>query len=156
IGLVNGAGAVGAGLLGTLIGGLAVRRMGAERAVLVAASAQVAAILALAGGVTAGMDPHVLAALVVAKTLAMAMGFVCLYALLMGLSSLRQAGVDFTLFQCADAAIAGLAGYGAALVAGRIGYGPTFVAAAAIAATGVLAIGLLLRRPPSLLMETKA
>ncbi|OYW58817.1 MAG: hypothetical protein B7Z30_07995 [Rhizobiales bacterium 12-68-15] len=156
IGLVNGAGAVGAGLLGTLIGGLAVRRMGAERAVLVAASAQVAAILALAGGVTAGMDPQVLAALVVAKTLAMAMGFVCLYALLMGLSSLRQAGVDFTLFQCADAAIAGLAGYGAALVAGRIGYGPTFVAAAAIAATGVLAIGLLLRRPPSLLMETKA
>ncbi len=156
IGLVNGAGAVGAGLLGTLIGGLAVRRIGAERAVLAAASAQVMAILALAGGVMTGADPLVLAGLVVAMTLAMAMGFVCLYALLMGLSSLRQAGVDFTLFQCADAAIAGLAGYGAALVAGRIGYGPSFLAASGVAALGVLAIGLLRGQPHSLLMETKA
>jgi MFS transporter (putative signal transducer) len=156
IGLVNGAGAVGAGLLGTLIGGLAVRRMGAERAVLMAATAQVTAILALAGALMTGVGPLVLAGLVVAMTFAMAMGFVCLYALLMGLSSLRQAGVDFTLFQCADAAIAGLAGYGAALVAGRIGYGPSFLAAAAIAALGVLAIRLLRGGPHSLLPETKA
>lgn len=157
IGMVNGGGAVGAGLVGTLVGGLAVRRMGASRAVLVAAGAQVATILALAGGVLAGADPLVLAALVVAMTLAMAMGFVCLYALLMGLSSLRQAGVDFTLFQCADAAIAGLAGYGAALVAGHMGYGPTFLMAAGIAALGAIVIGLLLGRLHTLpLLEQKA
>lgn len=156
IGIVNGAGAVGAGLLGTLIGGLAVRRMGAERAVLMAATIQVLAILALAGALITGAAPLVLAGLVVSMTLAMAMGFVCLYALLMGLSSLRQAGVDFTLFQCTDAAIAGLAGYGAALVAGRIGYAPSFLAAAGIAAIGVLAIGVLRGPSHSLLIEKKA
>jgi MFS transporter, putative signal transducer len=146
LGMVNGAGAVGAGLLGTALGGVTVRRLGAERAVLVAAGGQVVALLALAVAVTSGADVGVLTGLVVVKMFAMATGFVCLYALLMGWSSLKQAGVDFTLFQCADAAVAGLAGYGAALVAGRLGYGPTFLAAAGIAAVGLIGIRLLLIR----------
>lgn len=123
---VKGAGAVGAGLLGTALGGALVRRLGAHSAVLAAAGGQFAALLALAVAVTAGADVRILAGLVVVKTLAMATGFVCPYALLMGWSSLKQVGVDFTVFQCADAAVAGLAGYGAALVAGRLGYGPAF------------------------------
>ncbi|MFH3480738.1 MFS transporter [Xanthobacter variabilis] len=151
LGMVNGAGAVGAGLLGTALGGALVRRLGAQSAVLAAAGGQVAALLALAGAVTAGADVRILAGLVVVKTLAMATGFVCLYALLMGWSSLKQAGVDFTVFQCADAAVAGLAGYGAALVAGRLGYGPAFLAAAGIAAVGLMGIRLLLiRQSPGL------
>ncbi len=149
LGAVNGIGAVGAGLLGTAVGGFLVHRAGAERAVLMAGSAQVVALLGLACAVMAGGDARLLAGLVVAKVLAMAMGFVCLYAWLMGLSSLKQAGVDFTLFQCADAAIAGIAGYGAALVAARFGYGPAFLAAAGLAALGLVLIRLLLvhRRP---------
>lgn len=144
LGLLNGAGAVGAGLLGTALGGMLVRRQGAQRALLMAAGGQVAALITLALAVSMGADITILAALVVVKTLAMATGFVCLYALLMGWSSLKQAGVDFTVFQCADAAVAGLAGYGAALVAGRLGYGPALLAAAGIAAAGLVGIRLLL------------
>lgn len=146
VGLVNGAGAVGAGLGGTLLGGLVVRRAGAGRAVLIAGAAQALVLAALALAALTHAGGPLLLGLVVSQTFAMALGFVTLYALLMGLSSLKQAGVDFTLFQCADAAVAGLAGYGAALVAARFGYAVAFVLAAAVAIGGLLLLPHLIGR----------
>ncbi|MFG1361006.1 MFS transporter [Xanthobacter pseudotagetidis] len=146
LGFVNGGGGVAAGIAGTLIGGLLVRRCGARVALLVAAALQVLALLALTAGAAAEAGAELLAGLVVLKTLSMAMGFVTLYSLLMGLSSLKQAGVDFTLFQCADAATAGMAGYGAALAAGTLGYATTFAAAAVAAGIGLVLILFILRR----------
>lgn len=146
IGLVNGIGGVIMGLTGTVLGGLLVRLAGAEKAVLVAAAAQALALALLAAGALLELPALPLAGLVMVKTMAMAMGFVTLYALLMGLSSLKQAGVDFTLFQCADAAVAGIAGFMAAGIAARFGYGVTFVAAAVVAVIGLLLLPLLIGR----------
>lgn len=146
LGIVNGVGGVMLGLVGTLLGGLLVGVAGAERAVMVAATAQAVALALLAAGAFLHIGVVPLTALVLLKTLVMAMGFVSLYALLMGLSSLKQAGVDFTLFQCADAAVAGLAGYVAARIAAEFGYGITFAAAAAVAAGSLLILPLLIGR----------
>lgn len=48
----------------------------------------------------------ILQCLVIVQSISLACALVCLYATLMSLSSPLQAGVDFTLFQCTDAAIA--------------------------------------------------
>jgi MFS transporter (putative signal transducer) len=115
--------------------------------VLTAATLQVLTLAllaaAVAGGV-AGTGP--LVGLVLAQAAAMAIGFVALYSQLMGLASPTQAGVDFTLFQCADALVAGLCGFGGGLLAKAWGYGPFFVVAAALAIAGLLVMPFILRR----------
>ncbi|EFN8169205.1 hypothetical protein EB605_16790 [Escherichia coli] len=67
----------------------------------------------------------------VASTISLACALVCLYATLMSLSSPLQAGVDFTLFQCTDAAIAILAGVIGGVVAQHFGYTACFLFAGA-------------------------
>jgi MFS transporter (putative signal transducer) len=64
----------------------------------------------------------------------------------MGASSLRQAGVDFTLFQCADAATATVSGLTAGVVAHAIGYPNVFGVAAASALIAALACPYFTRR----------
>ncbi|MGV6871760.1 MFS transporter [Pseudochelatococcus sp. B33] len=151
IGALTGVGGTVAGLAGTFAGGLLVRRLGARRAILAGAAAQAIALAGLTAVVLAGSTSHVLlAGLFILLSVAMATGFVTLYSLLMGLASPLQAGVDFTLFQCADAFIAGLCGFAAGAIAQRFGYGICFSLAALAAVTVVLAMPVLLRRlPPS-------
>jgi MFS transporter (putative signal transducer) len=62
----------------------------------------------------------------------MALGFVALYAKFMELSDPRQAGVDFTLLQCADALVSMIGGVGSGWIAQHFGYGASFGAAAAL------------------------
>jgi MFS transporter (putative signal transducer) len=137
LGILNGIVSVGAGLIGTLLGGVLVHVLGAPRAVGVAVSLQMLALAALwAISTTDAASLVVLAGPMAGLTIAMAIGFVAMYALLMGASSLRQAGVDFTLFQCADAAVATLGGMSGGLLAANLGYQTVFlltVAAAGIA-----------------------
>lgn len=87
-----------------------------------------------------------LAALLLVKTAAIAATFVALYTLAMEWSSLRQAGVDFTLLQCADAAIAAAAGLGGGVLAQHLGYAACFGVAAALAALSLAVAPALLRR----------
>ncbi len=118
----------GAGLVGTLLGGALVHVLGAPRAVGVAVSLQMLALAALwAVSTTEAPSLVALAVPMAALTVAMAIGFVAMYALLMGASSLRQAGVDFTLFQCADAAVATLGGTSGGLLAAHLGYQTVFL-----------------------------
>lgn len=138
LGILNGAAAVGAGVAGTFAGALLVQTLGSRRAVVIAILLQGAVLAILMwlsrfGGATVPQ----LIAVQVALTTAMAVSFVAMYSLLMGASSLRQAGVDFTLFQCADAACATISGMGAAIVAHAVGYANVFslaVGAAVVAA----------------------
>ncbi|GGF70014.1 MFS transporter [Azorhizobium oxalatiphilum] len=146
IGTLNAGGAVLAGLTGTIAGGLLVKGLGFRNAVVAAMSAQVLVLALYAGAVILVLPNEVLIGCSVALSFAMAMGFVALYAQLMGLSSLKQAGVDFTLFQCADAFMAGLAGFAGGQLAGRLGYGASFGLAAAVALVGLAVIPSLLRR----------
>ncbi|KAB2360208.1 MFS transporter, partial [Escherichia coli] len=64
---------------------------------------------------------------VTVQSISLACALVCLYATLMSLSSPLQAGVDFTLFQCTDAAIAILAGVIGGVVAQHFGYAACFL-----------------------------
>ncbi|XDF37334.1 MFS transporter [Paracidovorax avenae] len=137
VGLLNGVLGVGCGLAGTLGGGLLVRRTGACRAVAVAVALETAVLLALMlAAHTASVE--LLATLLGLKLAAMACAFVAIYSLLMGWASPRQAGVDFTLFQCADALIAASAGMAGGLMAHRWGYGACFAVATALSALATL------------------
>ena len=74
---------------------------------------------------------QILQCLVIVQSISLACALVCLYATLMSLSSPLQAGVDFTLFQCTDAAIAILAGVIGGVVAQHFGYAACFLFAGA-------------------------
>ena len=74
---------------------------------------------------------QILQCLVLVQSISLACALVCLYATLMSLSSPLQAGVDFTLFQCTDAAIAILAGVIGGVVAQHFGYAACFLFAGA-------------------------
>ena len=155
VGWINGAGAVVAGLAGTLLGALILQRLAAARAVVVAQALQTTALVHfLAAVLASSWPPHAgpqwLVALALLKAATAATGFVALYAFLMGRASPAQAGVDFTLFQCADAMIATIGGVAAGWLAQHWGYGVCFGAAAAFGAAGWLALPALMRRlaPP--------
>ena len=62
------------------------------------------------------------------------------------LASPAQAGVDFTLFQCADALVAMVGGVAAGWLAQHLGYGACFGIAAALGAAGLPVLSVLMRR----------
>ncbi len=133
IGWLNGAGGVMTGLAGTMAGAWLVQKYGARRALFAAAILQAASLLGFWFAAAAHFTPDWLLAGALLKNAAAAVGFVSLYAYLMDYASPLQAGVDFTLFQCADAATAAVGGLGAGVVAQRYGYGISFGLAAVLA-----------------------
>jgi len=146
LGILNGSAAVGAGLTGTLLGGLLVQRFGAGRATVAAIVLHAIVLAGFAALVINGQAAlPIIVAVQIASTIAMAAGFVATYALLMGASSLRQAGVDFTLFQCADAAITTLGGIAGGMAAHAFGYVSIFGLAAAFAGLAALLAPSLVR-----------
>lgn len=76
----------------------------------------------------------------------MATGFVALYALFMDWSDPRQAGVDFTLFQCMDALISIGSGMVAGYVAEYFGFAIFFGGAAIVALASVPLLGVIFSR----------
>lgn len=136
---LSSAGGVAAGLAGTALGGLLVRHTGAWRAVLAATTLQTLLLAGLAAS-AASAPPMLLEALAVALYLALACGFVTVYSLLMGCTSPHQAGLDFTLFQCADALVAVVAGVSGGWLAQRLGYATCFALAAAWTGAALLFI----------------
>ena len=147
LGVLTGGGAIVSAVLGTLLGGLAIRKHGPQRSVVAAVCLQTLALLILACLSLAPAAPlWSIGAAFVVKSIAMAFGFVCLYSLLMGYSSQRQAGVDFTLFQCADALVAALAGFAGGPIAQRAGYPTTFSLAAMLGIAACVVLPILIRR----------
>ena len=119
IGALNGVGVTALGVVGALGGGYLVRRRGAYPVMLWTLAAQTAAMFVLALIAHFGMKaPAVLMLTLLVSATVFALGFVALYSELMGRASLDQAGVDFTLFQSADA-IVSLIGWQLAAVVGE-------------------------------------
>lgn len=146
LGFLRGTGAIISGVAGTLVAGLVVRLWGSNRAVVAAIVLQTLMLLAQFAVSVFPAAPHwLLGAVFVAKSVAMAFGFVSLYSLLMGYSSQKQAGVDFTLFQCADALIAALAGSAGGFIAQRFGYPVCFGIAVGLGIAACLAMPALVR-----------
>jgi len=138
IGWMFGGFTIVAGLAGTVVGALLVRWLGAWKAVFLAYGSQCVILTVLALAEQA--DLQLLAVLVGVKFMLMACGLVASYSALMGLSSPKQAGVDFTLFQCADALIALVGGVLGGWLAGTWGYGTCFALAAVFAGTSTIGI----------------
>ena len=146
LGMIYGVGSTVASLAGTLLAGLALRRAKPDHVLLACLTIQ-AVLLALLAALSAqsATGKDVLIVLVLLKNAAGAAGFVALYTQMMGWSSLKQAGVDFTLFQCADAAVAAVSGVAAGLIAQHLGYAACFALACGLSGFALLATPYLLR-----------
>lgn len=143
LGILNGAAAIVAGFGGTVLGGLLVQFLGPRWSLVAALALEVAALLGLCLiSLLAHTNVPLLTAGMVGLAVAMAATFVAIYALLMGASSLRQAGVDFTLFQCTDAATAAIGGVVGGLLAKALGYSPVFGLAAGLVLVGIFAAAI--------------
>ncbi|KTQ97524.1 hypothetical protein NS226_04425 [Aureimonas ureilytica] len=126
-------------LPGTVLAGRLGTRLSPVRLLRLAVALQSAALVLLATSTFAvSLDSFVAGVLLF--SLCNAFGFVALYALLMGWASPAQAGVDFTMFQSADACVALLCGVGGGLLTARFGYeaGFGFAVVASLAALSVL------------------
>ncbi|STV90056.1 signal transducer [Klebsiella michiganensis] len=124
LGALFSGGNIAAGIAGTLAGGLLMKYLSPGRALFAAYGVQGIALLAVVMTLLIAPGPlllPILQGLIVVQSVSLACALVCLYATLMALSSPLQAGVDFTLFQCTDAAIAILAGVVGGVVAQRFG-----------------------------------
>ncbi len=109
LGALFSGGNIAAGIAGTLAGGLLMKYLSPGRALFAAYGVQGIALLAVVMTLLIAPGPlllPILQGLIVVQSVSLACALVCLYATLMALSSPLQAGVDFTLFQCTDAAIA--------------------------------------------------
>jgi MFS transporter, putative signal transducer len=147
LGVLTGGGAIVSAVLGTVLGGLSIRRYGPQRSVVAAVCLQTLSLLFLAGLSLMPTAPlWSIGAVFVIKSITMAFGFVCLYSLLMGYSSQRQAGVDFTLFQCADALVAALAGFAGGPTAQAAGYPAAFWLAAMLGLGACVVLPMLIKR----------
>ncbi|KGJ05615.1 hypothetical protein IT41_05225 [Paracoccus halophilus] len=131
IGLYSASGSLVVGLAGAIGGGLLVARLGTLRVLRLALLGQ-ASVLAYCLGVALGLDLPlpVLAALTqLGASAFLALGFVALYARFMQWSDPGQAGVDFTVFQCADAGVSMVLGVIGGQIAQQFGYSALFSAA---------------------------
>ncbi|MFT4119820.1 MFS transporter [Bradyrhizobium sp.] len=150
LGWAFGVGGAIAGMLGTLAGGVGVRMAGTRVAVIATIGLQISSLLVLVAFASAGSRQHEwLIAALLWHSAVMAIGYVSLYSHLMGLASLRQAGVDFTLFQCANAAASMVVGFLGTIVAQRLGYAGSFALALAMAIATMFIMPIILRRLPS-------
>ncbi|WP_162199395.1 MFS transporter [Kiloniella litopenaei] len=123
IGLVNGIGGALLGLAGALAGSVLLQNQTKRTSLLFITFCKLITV----GGITLiCLTPEAPKLWILISTLLLsytsAMGFVIIYAILMSLSSKHQAGVDFTLFQSADTAIAVIAGIISGYLVNLIGY----------------------------------
>lgn len=140
---LQGAGGVLAGVAGALLGGMLVRRWQARAALAATLVLQAVVLAALAWTPQLPLQT----AAVWLFSMALSSTFVASYTLLMHCAESPQPGVDFTLFQCADACMAVLLGILGGWLAQRAGYAFTFgLAALALAAAGAAVVS---RRAPA-------
>jgi MFS transporter (putative signal transducer) len=148
IGALNGAGSMFIGLGGALLGGGLVRLFGVRTVLVGALVAQAFLLLCLAYVGLGGSIPAsaVFAIAIASSSGVMSIGFVALYAQFMDWSNPKQAGVDFTVFQCMDGIVSIIGGIGAGWIAERMGYVTIFGGASVICLAVVPPIIFLLRK----------
>lgn len=147
IGWVYGGAGTAISIAGTVIAGLIGRQLGAERCLPWALAIQAAIFFGFVlASITSPWPAEAMIPLLFAKSFITGAGFVLLYTAMMNWSSPKQAGVDFTLLQCADAGIAALAGLGGGILSENFGYSACFGLAAFFAAAAVILLPSMLTR----------
>jgi MFS transporter (putative signal transducer) len=144
LGIINGVGSLFVGVAAALLGGALVKSLGVRNILVLALVLQAAALFFFSVFDFSGDFPRwlLIAVAVASSSGVMALGFVALYAQFMRWSDERQAGVDFTLFQCMDALVSMAGGILAGYVAEYFGYGVFFAGAGVIALVAVPAIAM--------------
>lgn len=134
LGILNGTGSMIIGFGGALLGGALVRLFGPRRVLIFSIAAQTLLLCAFAALSLNRDVAHwiVMAVAITSSSGIMSIGFVSLYACFMRWSDPRQAGVDFTLFQCMDGLVSMAGGLGAGALANRFGYETFFLVAASV------------------------
>ena len=156
LGWVLGAFSLLAGLAGALAGGWLTRLAPGWRAAQLALAALAAVLAGLTATAVAAVPSAMPAAVPAALPASLAVTaltvftgllfatagclWVALYSALMEAASPLQPGVDFTLFQSADALIAAAGGLAAGWLAQRMGYGAFLASAALLCAGGAWAL----------------
>jgi len=129
-----------AGLTGAFMGGLLVRHAPGWQAVWLAAWLKAAVLLALTLAALTAAPLLLLQLLVGLFFAALGCLWVALYAALMGMTSPLQAGLDFTLFQSADALLAMAGGISGGYLAGQFGYFACFALAAVLTLVAIAVV----------------
>ncbi|TGQ51063.1 MFS transporter [Mesorhizobium sp. M1C.F.Ca.ET.193.01.1.1] len=144
IGLVNGAGSMVLGVAAALAGGALVKWFGSGSVLVLALVLQAGSLFILSAFALSGIFPTgpLAAVAMLSSSGIMALGFVALYAQFMRWSDPRQAGVDFTLFQCMDALVSMAGGILAGYLAQHLGYGALFACAGVVALLAAPAIAM--------------
>jgi len=128
-----------AGLTGAVLGGILVRWAPGWRAVWMALILKAGVLLALTlAASTASLTT--LIGLLCLMFAVLGCVWVALYSALMGLTSPLQAGLDFTIFQSADALLATAGGVAGGWFAQHLGYHVCFGLAAALTAVAVVVV----------------
>lgn len=148
VGLVNGVGSMFVGVAGALVGGVLVKSWGMRNVLVAALILQAASLFFFSAfDFQDGMSKTVLIAVAVASSSGvLALGFVALYAQFMRWSDPKQAGIDFTLFQCMDTLVSMAGGVLAGYAAEYFGYGVFFGCAGAVALAAIPAIAMVADR----------
>ena len=126
LGLIAAGGGAPVGLIGVVVGGLLVHKWGALpilKVILLAEIVTTLCFMVLARGlVDVGSNRMLLIVLFVAASMIIAAKFVVLFTLMMNRAKGDQSGVDFTIFQSADMAIAIVAALLGGWVIAQFGY----------------------------------
>ncbi|MDE4134821.1 MFS transporter [Phaeobacter sp. QD34_3] len=149
IGLISGGSAAVVGLVGAGLGMLVINRwgLGLFFAMLVALRTLIFALFALAA--MQGMPHEVLVALSMANTFCRYMEITGLYTAFMRVSSLSQAGTDFTILSSANLLVYMTGSMAAGVMAQALGYALVFWTACALSlVTGMAALVLLAKSHP--------
>lgn len=129
LGVLNGAGGLVVGLAGACIGGVAVKYLGTRFVLLIALILQFL-LMSCFIWMSGQNDPsrfYILVCALASSSGVMAFGFVALYARFMEMSDIRQAGVDFTVFQCMDGVVSMVGGVAGGKIAALYGYQFLFI-----------------------------
>ncbi|MER8873432.1 MFS transporter [Mesorhizobium sp. M0814] len=142
VGLVNGVGSMFVGPAAALAGGALVKWFGPRNVLVLALFLQAGSLFFFSVFDFLGdfSTTALMAIAVLSSSGFMALGFVALYAQFMRWSDPRQAGVDFTLFQCMDALMSMAGGIAAGYAAQYFGYGAFFAGAGLVALLAAPAI----------------
>jgi PAT family beta-lactamase induction signal transducer AmpG len=147
IGYISGGGAVTAGLAGSAVAAILVRKIGNGGVLILLGWMRTVCFLLFAlhalGWIT-GYVPLFGAAGF--QTLIRYMEIVALYSLFMSVSSSDQPGTDFTILACAQLGVYLVGSLCAGMLADALGYGVLFSIAAALSAFAVLLTARMLRR----------
>lgn len=138
IGYLSGASAATAGIVGSIVAAVAVRRLGDRGSLIALGGLRTVCFLLFALhalGALGGVEPVMGAA--VFQTLIRYMEIVALYSLFMSVADSDQPGTDFTILACAQVVVYLIGASMAGAIADLVGYASLFALATALSLGGV-------------------